>query len=87
MNLEILSPEQVLFSSEVYGVQLPGTSGLFELLDKHAPLVASLGKGTIKVLIDKSNANTQRFSISGGFVEVLNNRATVLVEKAEALND
>jgi len=81
MNLEILTPEKKLFSDNVYGVQLPGADGLFEVLDKHAPLVSALGKGTLKVLKDK-NA-TQSYRITGGFVEVLNNKATVLVEGAE----
>ena len=81
MNLEILTPEKKLFSDNVYGVQLPGTDGLFEVLDKHAPLVSALGKGVVKVLKDK-NA-TQSYTITGGFVEVLNNKATVLVEGAE----
>lgn len=83
MTVEILTPEKKLFSGEAYGVQLPGTTGLFEILDKHAPLVSALGKGTIKILKDK-NASEQ-FSIQGGFVEVLNNKATVLVEGAAAL--
>jgi F-type H+-transporting ATPase subunit epsilon len=81
MNLEILTPEKRLFSDSVYGVQLPGADGLFEVLDKHAPLVSALGKGVVKVLKDK-NA-TQSFTIKGGFVEVLNNKTTVLVEGAE----
>lgn len=84
MTLEILTPEKKLYSGEVYGVQLPGMNGLFEVLDKHAPLVSALGKGTVKVLLDKTN--TERFSITGGFVEVLGNKATVLVEGAEALD-
>ncbi len=83
MQLEILTPEKKLFSDEVYGVQLPGVDGLFEVLNKHAPLISALGKGTIKVLKDKSN--TESYTISGGFVEVLNNKATVLVEGAEAV--
>ena len=81
MNLEILTPEKKLFSDNVYGVQLPGADGLFEVLDKHAPLVSALGKGTVKVLKDKNS--TQSYKITGGFVEVLNNRATVLLEGAE----
>jgi F-type H+-transporting ATPase subunit epsilon len=83
MTLEILTPEKRLYSGEVYGIQLPGTTGLFEVLDKHAPLVSALGKGKIKVLKDK-NA-TASFSIEGGFIEVLNNRATVLAEGAQEL--
>ncbi|MBN9299062.1 MAG: ATP synthase F1 subunit epsilon [Filimonas sp.] len=84
MTLEILTPEKKLFSGEVYGVQLPGITGLFEILDKHAPLVSALGKGKLKVLKEK-NAFVH-YSIQGGFVEVLNNKVSVLVEGAEALD-
>ncbi len=85
MILEILTPEKKLYSGEVYGVQLPGTSGLFEVLDKHAPMVSALGKGNMKILVDKKE--TTAYSIQSGFVEVLNNKATVLVEGATELND
>ena len=81
MNLEILTPEKKLFSDEVYGVQLPGVSGSFEVLDKHAPLVSALKSGRIKVLNDRSH--TSYFDIKSGFVEVLNNRVIVLVESAK----
>jgi F-type H+-transporting ATPase subunit epsilon len=84
MNLEILTPDKKLFSGDVYGVQLPGTDGLFEVLDKHAPLVSALGKGTIKVLREKNGSNVS-YNITGGFVEVLNNKASVLVEGATEL--
>ena len=50
MLLEILTPEKKLFSGNVQGVQLPGVDGLFEILDKHAPLVSALGIGNVKVL-------------------------------------
>jgi F-type H+-transporting ATPase subunit epsilon len=80
MKLEILTPERKIFSGDVYGVQLPGINGLFEVLDKHAPLVSALKTGSLKILKDK-NA-TASYQIQGGFVEVLNNQATVLVEGA-----
>jgi F-type H+-transporting ATPase subunit epsilon len=80
MTLEILTPESKIFSGDVYGVQLPGISGSFELLDKHAPMVSALKNGTLKILKDK-NA-TSSYSIQSGFVEVLNNKVTVLVEGA-----
>ncbi|MCX6206203.1 MAG: ATP synthase F1 subunit epsilon [Bacteroidetes bacterium] len=81
MNVEILTPEKKLYSGDVYGVQLPGITGLFEILEKHAPLVSALGKGNVKILKDKNNfAN---YSIESGFVEVLNNKVTVLVEGAK----
>lgn len=78
MLLEILTPEKKLFSGDVQGVQLPGIDGLFEVLDKHAPLVSALGVGQVKVL--KKGMASEMFTIQGGFVEVLNNKATVLVE-------
>jgi len=81
LNLEILTPEKKLYSGEVYGVQMPGISGSFEVLDRHAPLISALKAGRIKVLKDKQN-HTATFEIQGGFVEVLNNRVTVLVEGA-----
>lgn len=80
MTLEILTPEKKLYSGDVYGVQLPGINGLFEVLDKHAPLVSALNKGKIKIL--KSKTNFEYYTIQKGFVEVLNNKATVLVEGA-----
>ncbi|HEY8972309.1 MAG: ATP synthase F1 subunit epsilon [Bacteroidetes bacterium] len=81
MNLEILTPEKKLFSADVYGVQLPGVDGLFEVLDKHAPLVSALKAGRVKVLKDKSN-HLAYFTIQSGFVEVIHNKVTVLVEGA-----
>jgi F-type H+-transporting ATPase subunit epsilon len=83
MTLEILTPEKKLYSGDVYGVQLPGIDGLFEVLDKHAPLVSALGKGKMKILKDKNS--TESFMIQGGFVEILNNKATVLVEGAQEI--
>ena len=83
MQLEILTHEKKLYSGEVFGVQLPGVSGLFEILDKHAPLVSALGTGNVKVLKDKTAQ--ENYSIKSGFVEVANNKVTVLVEGAAAV--
>jgi F-type H+-transporting ATPase subunit epsilon len=80
MILEILTPERKIFSGDVYGVQLPGISGSFEVLDRHAPMVSALKAGSLKVLTDKTAAVS--YKVQGGFVEVLNNKTTVLVEGA-----
>ena len=85
MTLEILTPELKLFSGEVYGIQLPGSMGLFEVLDKHAPLVAALKAGRLKILKDR-NQHVSFFEIQSGFVEVLNNKTTVLVEGAAPID-
>lgn len=81
MTLEILTPERKLFSGEVYGVQMPGISGSFEVLDRHAPLVSALKAGRVKVLRDRQN-HSAYYNIQGGFVEVLNNKVSILVEGA-----
>jgi F-type H+-transporting ATPase subunit epsilon len=83
LKLEILTPERKLFSDEVYGVQLPGVTGSFEVLDKHAPLISALKSGRIKVLNDRSH--TTFFEIRSGFMEVIGNRVTVLAEGAKAM--
>jgi F-type H+-transporting ATPase subunit epsilon len=83
MTLEILTPEKKLYSGDVYGVQLPGINGLFEILDRHAPIVSALKQGTLKILKDRNTFDY--YSIQGGFVEVLNNKATVLIEGAKAV--
>ncbi len=80
MTLEILTPEKKLFSGDVYGVQLPGISGLFEVLDKHAPMVSALKEGKLKIFKEKNSSVT--YTIQSGFAEVLNNKTTVLVEGA-----
>jgi F-type H+-transporting ATPase subunit epsilon len=93
MNLEILTPEKKLYSGEVYGVQMPGISGSFEVLEKHAPLVSALKAGRIKVLKDKSalssggQSHLAFFDIQSGFVEVINNTVTILAEGAAAVEN
>ncbi len=81
MRLDILTPEEKIYEGEVYGVYLPGVSGYFEILDKHAPIVAALGEGEMKILLDKTN--TEHYTIKGGFLEMNNNKAVVLIEGAD----
>ncbi|MCB9045395.1 MAG: ATP synthase F1 subunit epsilon [Chitinophagales bacterium] len=83
MQLDILTPEQNIYSGNVYGVQLPGLEGSFEILENHAPIIATLAKGKMKIIKDK-NTN-ELFEITGGFVEVINNKTSVLLEGAKAL--
>jgi F-type H+-transporting ATPase subunit epsilon len=74
---------KLTYSGEVIGVQLPGTAGSFEVLDNHAPLVSALKAGQLKILVEKNR--NELFKIQGGFVEVLNNKVTVLIEGSEAV--
>jgi F-type H+-transporting ATPase subunit epsilon len=78
MLLEILTPDVKVFSGEVYAVNLPGSEGAFEVLEKHAPLVSNLGKGF--VTIRKTAKDEEQVLIEGGLVEVLNNKVVVLAD-------
>jgi len=82
MQLDILTPEKKIFSGEASLLMLPGLDGLFEILDRHAPLIAAIGQGTLKYQSDKQ---TTYLKVSGGFVECLNNKVVVLAEKAELI--
>jgi F-type H+-transporting ATPase subunit epsilon len=84
MQLEILTPEHKVYSGNVQGIQLPGVEGSFEVLENHAAIIASLAKGKMKIIKDRNN--TEMYEISAGFVEVLNNKASVLIEDATALD-
>lgn len=79
-NAQILTPNGSLFEGEVNGVKLPGSQGSFEVKANHAPIVSTLEKGI--VLVRKADGDTN-FSISGGFVEVNNNKLTLLAESVE----
>jgi F-type H+-transporting ATPase subunit epsilon len=79
-DAQILTPHGSLFEGEVTGVKLPGTQGSFEVKANHAPIVSTLEKGNVLVRKDDGDTN---FMISGGFVEVNNNRLTLLAESVE----
>jgi len=76
MTIEIINPDETIFSGEADLVQLPGKDGSFEILNNHAPLISVLKEGKIKV-VDKSK-NTQFFEITGGVIEVLRNKVLIL---------
>ena len=78
MTLDILTPDLKVFSGEVYAVNLPGTDGTFEVLERHAPLISNLGKGY--VTIRKTAKDEEKIMIDGGLVEVLNNKVIVLAD-------
>ena len=78
MHLEIITPDKKVYSGEVETVKLPGADGSFGILNNHAPIIASLKKGTVRVTDSKKNV--ENFEINGGVVEVQNNKVIVLAE-------
>lgn len=77
LNLKIISPEKVVFDGVVERVVVPGTSGEFEILPNHAPIISTLEKGTI---VYHDSQGMHYMAISGGFVEVQKNNVNVCVE-------
>ena len=78
MNIDIITPDKKLFSGEISAVQFPGTNGSFGILNNHAPLIATLKNGEIK--ITDLNKQEKSFTVNGGVVEVLNNNIIVLAD-------
>lgn len=77
MNLEIITPDKNVFAGEAIAVTFPGTEGQFQVLNNHAALVSTLGRG--EVVVD-TGAGKNNYTIDGGVVEVLNNKVLVLAE-------
>lgn len=82
MFLEIVTPDEKVYEGEVESATFPGNDGSFQVLSNHAPMISTLGKGDIKLVrnVDK-RATESHYMVSGGVVEVLNNKVTVLAEK------
>jgi len=77
-RLEIVTPDSQVFEGEVSSVSVPGTQGNFQVLYNHAPIISTLGKGTVKFV--QADNQTVEYEIEDGVVEVLNNKVIVLVE-------
>jgi F-type H+-transporting ATPase subunit epsilon len=76
MQLDIITADKTLFSGDIEMVTLPGTDGTFQILKGHAALVSSLIKG--QVVVKGTENGNQSFDITGGIVEILNNKVVVL---------
>jgi F-type H+-transporting ATPase subunit epsilon len=78
MKVEIITPETTLFAGEASLVSLPGADGSMGILNNHAPLISSLGKGAVK--IKDASGKELRFDVKGGTVEVNKNKVIILAE-------
>lgn len=82
---QILTPEGSLFDGEVTGVRVPGEMGSFEVKTHHANIISSLEVG--EILVRKATGEQQQFAVTGGFVEVVDNKLTLLAEAAEPVGE
>lgn len=85
MQVEIVTPESILFSGESEMVIAKSTTGEFGVLAKHEPMVVSLGYGPLRLYRDGEVAD--RFVVYGGFLEVRDDVVSVLSDDAEPLAD
>lgn len=83
LNLEIITPEKSVFKGQVDSITIPGSLGSFQVLKNHAPLISNFEVGVISV---KKNGEVNRFTTSGGTVEVKDNDVLVLADTAEKLD-
>ena len=81
MQLEIITAEREVFSDEVDSVTAPGIDGQLGILPMHAPLMTILKPGELTV--KKSGEEDMYVAVSGGFMEVLGNKVSVLADACE----
>ena len=77
MKVDIISPDDLIYSGEATLVSLPGSKGAIEILQNHAAIISTLEKGRIKVTT--SNDGDKFFDVNGGLVEFSDNKLNVLV--------
>lgn len=86
LRVRLVTPERILFEADAPAVELPAKNGYMEVLYGHAPLMAVLGAGDVRIHqgsgIESTSPETTRYNVSGGFVEVLPNRVTILASDA-----
>ncbi|HPK09216.1 MAG TPA: ATP synthase F1 subunit epsilon [Saprospiraceae bacterium] len=78
MNLIVLTPGKEIFNGDITSVKVPGINGQFEILNNHANIVSALGEGQVRII--ESNGVQKTFGIQKGFVEVLKNEVSLLVQ-------
>lgn len=77
MTLKIISTTQIVFEGAVNSVTLPGSAGLFTVLNNHASLISTLSSGTIKY--KEENGNEGSYEVAGGIVDVDRNVVSVCI--------
>jgi F-type H+-transporting ATPase subunit epsilon len=82
LKVSVISPEAVMFEGETDSVVAPAYDGEVGILTGHAPLMALLGDGPLRL----GSGSGRRFTVSGGFMQVLNDQVRVVTEKAAPSN-
>ena len=84
LHLEIVTPERLVYSDDVDRVQVPGSDGELGILPHHAPLVATLGFGELRI---SKGGSEESFAIIGGFLQVRPDKVVVMAETADLASE
>ena len=84
LQLEIVTPERLAYSDTVDSVVLPGAEGEMGILPHHAPLLATLGVGELRI---RKGSEEEEFAIVGGFVQVRPDKVVVMAETADMASE
>jgi F-type H+-transporting ATPase subunit epsilon len=84
LRVRLVTPERTLFDAPAEAVELPAKNGYMEVLYGHAPLLAELGAGDVRLhgVTGSDSGAEQIYNVSWGFVEVLPDRVTILANDA-----
>jgi F-type H+-transporting ATPase subunit epsilon len=81
LTVSVISPERTLFDGDATQVVAPAYDGEVGILTGHAPMMALLGRGVLRV---SDAGGERRFMVEGGFLQVVDNHVRVVTEKAAA---
>lgn len=84
LHVEIVTPDGPTFTGEVDGLVAPGISGYFGLLPNHAPLIAELGIGDLRL---RQGAQWQHFAVAGGMLHIRDGKVTIIADAVERATD
>ena len=82
LHFELVTPEKLVMSDDVYMVVVPGSEGEFGVLEGHAPFMSTVRDGVLKIYKTENGAPDE-IIVQGGFAEVGDNGLTVLAEHVE----
>jgi F-type H+-transporting ATPase subunit epsilon len=82
LHFELVTPEKLVRSEDVYMVVVPGTEGEFGVLENHAPVMSTIRDGAVQIY-STEGATPESIEVRGGFAEVGENGLTVLAERVE----
>jgi len=82
IHLDIITPTKVYFSDDVKSFTAPGVEGSFQILSRHAPFVSTIAIGKMKFVT--KDGETMWYVTSGGTVDVIDNKITMLAETVES---